>query len=34
MRAIERQVDRADLGAIRARIREGRGLDCADGLRL
>ncbi len=34
MKAIEQQVDRAGLGAICAKVREGRRLDCADGLRL
>ena len=34
MRAIERQVDRAGLGAICAKVREGRRLHRADGLRL
>jgi aminodeoxyfutalosine synthase len=34
MRAIEQQVDRAGLGEICAKVREGHRLDCADGLRL
>jgi len=34
MRAIEQQVDRAGLGEICAKVREGRRLDSADGLRL